>query len=101
MPSLMQRWTMPLHTEFFIVVFSLPAIAAMARYLLMQRQLRMAWVGYFLFPAIFVYDMNIGGRRITSLASSLRRCSSQWRAAPFPSTGAYLSLAAIFAAVAY
>lgn len=60
-PSLMQRWTLPLHTEFFMVMFSLPGVAATVRYLLGQRRVRMAWVGFFLFPAIFVYDMNIGG----------------------------------------
>ncbi|HTM46389.1 MAG TPA: hypothetical protein VL137_15620 [Polyangiaceae bacterium] len=98
MPSLMQRWTMPLHTEFFIVVFGLPAIAAMARYLLMQRQLRMAWVGYFLFPAIFVYDMNIGGSSdhffgffIAPLFIAVARSAVSF-------DRRYLSLAAIFAA---
>jgi hypothetical protein len=94
----MQRWTMPLHTEFFIVVFGLPAIAAMARYLLMQRELRMAWVGYFLFPAIFVYDMNIGGSSdhffgffIAPLFIAVARSAVSF-------DRRYLCLAAIFAA---
>lgn len=60
-PSLLQRWTLPLHTEFFMVVFALPGIAAVVRYLLKQKAAPMSWVGYFLFPAIFVYDNNLGG----------------------------------------
>lgn len=60
-PTLLQRWTLPLHTEFMMVVCTLPGIAALVRYLLCQRHARMSWVGFFLFPLIFVYDNNLGG----------------------------------------
>jgi hypothetical protein len=60
-PSLLQRWTLPLHTEFFMVVFTLPGIAATVRYLLHQKRVPMSWMAFFLFPAIYIYDNNLGG----------------------------------------
>lgn len=61
MPGLTQRWTMPLHTEFFVLLSTLVGIAAVVRYLVEPQRVRFAWVGFFLFPSIFVYDKNLGG----------------------------------------
>ncbi len=61
MPGLTQRWTMPLHTEFFVLVSTLVGIAAAVAYLIKPQRARFAWVGFFLFPSIFVYDKNLGG----------------------------------------
>jgi hypothetical protein len=61
MPGLTQRWTMPLHTEFFILLSTLVGVAAAVRYLTEPMHVRFSWVGFFLFPSIFVYDKNIGG----------------------------------------
>ena len=61
MPGLTQRWTMPLHTEFIFLLWTLAGIAAAARYLLNNERLPRLWVVFFLFPAIYVYDMNLGG----------------------------------------
>ncbi len=60
-PGVLQRWTLPLHTEFFVVLATLVGISAVVRYLVAPRQPRATWVGFFLFPSIFVYDLNIGG----------------------------------------
>jgi hypothetical protein len=60
-PGTLQRWTLPLHTEFFMVLGTLVGVAAMARYLLEPKTVRFAWVGFFLFPAVFVYDQCIAG----------------------------------------
>lgn len=54
------RWMMALHTEFVVVVWCLVGIAALARWLC-ERDVAATWVTYILFPAIFVYDSNIGG----------------------------------------
>jgi hypothetical protein len=58
MPAL--RWMMALHTEFSMVVWTLVGVAAAARWLA-RRDARATWVMFFLFPAIFIYDSNIGG----------------------------------------
>lgn len=60
-PYLTQRWTMPLHTEFMVVLWTLAGIAAAVRWLLDDEPIRWTWVAFFLFPSIFVYDKNIGG----------------------------------------
>jgi len=61
MTGRLQRWTMPLHTEFFFLLWTLGGIAAAVRYVLNGEQVRGIWVVFFLFPAIFVYDANLGG----------------------------------------
>ncbi|MBN1607165.1 MAG: glycosyltransferase family 39 protein [Polyangiaceae bacterium] len=61
MPELAQRWTMPLHTEFFVLLSTLVGIAAVVGYLIQPERARFAWVGFFLFPSIYVYDKNLGG----------------------------------------
>jgi hypothetical protein len=55
------RWMMALHTEFALFCWTLVGVAAGARRLLGESKLRGAWVGFFLFPIIFVYDNNLGG----------------------------------------
>jgi hypothetical protein len=55
------RWMMALHTEFAFILWTLVGIAALARWLLGDRPSGAAWVAFFLFPGIFVYDSNPGG----------------------------------------
>lgn len=55
------RWMMALHTEFTFFLFTLVGVAAMIEWLARRSDLRGTWAFFFLFPAIFVYDSNIGG----------------------------------------
>lgn len=55
------RWMMVLHQEIAIFAWTLVGVAAGARYLTDDPDLRGAWVAFFLFPIIFVYDNNLGG----------------------------------------
>ncbi len=55
------RWMMALHNEFGLFVWTLVGVSAGVRRLTGEPGLRAAWVGFFLFPIIFVYDNNLGG----------------------------------------
>jgi hypothetical protein len=54
------RWMLTLHTEFTIFLWTLVGIAAAVSWLC-ERQVPAGWVAFFLFPGIFVYDLNLGG----------------------------------------
>ncbi|MET0410982.1 MAG: hypothetical protein ABW217_06780 [Polyangiaceae bacterium] len=56
-----ERWVAALHLEFVLFVFTLAGVAAVVRVLTGDRPVRGAWAGFFLFPAIFVYDCNLQG----------------------------------------
>lgn len=55
-----ERWVLALHLEFVLFVLTLVAVGT-AVGLLVERRVRAAWTGFFLFPAIFVYDCNLQG----------------------------------------
>jgi hypothetical protein len=55
------RWMMAQHLEFFFFLWTLAGVAAMTRWLLDDERVRGAWAAFFLCPAIFVYDNNLGG----------------------------------------
>jgi hypothetical protein len=55
------RWMMALHTELAFLLWTLVHVAAMARWLLRDQPSPAAWVAFFLFPGVFVYDGNLGG----------------------------------------
>ena len=55
-----QHWVLALHTEFALLVFTLLGVNATASWLF-GRALPAAWVTFFLFPAIYVYDSNLSG----------------------------------------
>jgi len=52
---------MCLHVEFALFLWMLVGVAATIRSLVADQALRGAWVSFFLFPIIFVYDNNMGG----------------------------------------
>lgn len=54
-------WMFALQSEFSLWVWTLAAVAAGLRAILAEPLLRRGWVCFFLFPAIFVYDNNLGG----------------------------------------
>jgi hypothetical protein len=54
------RWMIALHTEFTIFLWTLVGVSALVHYLA-GRRVALAWVAFFLFPSIFVYDSSIGG----------------------------------------
>ncbi len=56
-----ERWLLALHQEFVLFLFTLAGVAALVRHLLGDRPVRAAWAGFFLFPAVFVYDCNLQG----------------------------------------
>jgi hypothetical protein len=55
------RWMLALHLEFFFFVWTLAGVTAMASWLVESDRVRAAWAAFALFPAIFVYDKNLGG----------------------------------------
>ncbi|MBN2195114.1 MAG: hypothetical protein JW751_20015 [Polyangiaceae bacterium] len=56
-----ERWMLILNLEFFIVVGRIIGVAAVAAFVLDDREVPALWVVFFLFPTVFVYDQNIGG----------------------------------------
>jgi hypothetical protein len=55
------RWTQALHLEFTCFLWTLAGVAAAARWLCDDPRKPATWVAFFLFPAIYVYDHNMGG----------------------------------------
>ncbi len=55
------RWMLCLHQEFGLFVWTLAGVAAAVRFIARDQSVRGAWVGFYLFPIIFVYDHNLGG----------------------------------------
>lgn len=55
------RWMLALHQEFSLVLWTLAGVAAATRFMVKDQTLRGSWVAFYLFPAIFVYDNNLGG----------------------------------------
>ena len=55
------KWMLALHLEFMMVVWKMIGIGAAAAWMLRRRHLPSGWVGFFLFPGIFVYDQSVGG----------------------------------------
>jgi hypothetical protein len=56
-----QHWMLCLHLEFFIVLWRIVSVAALARFMLYGRDVRGLWVGFFLFSSIFIADQAVGG----------------------------------------
>jgi len=55
------RWMLALHQEFSLFLWTLAGVAAAVRFMLEDQKVRGAWVAFYLFPIIFVYDHNLGG----------------------------------------
>jgi hypothetical protein len=55
------RWMFALHSEFTLFLWTLAGVSAAMRAIFDESGLRRAWVSFFLFPVIFVYDHNLGG----------------------------------------
>jgi hypothetical protein len=55
------RWMFALHSEFTLFLWTLAGVSAALRAIFDWQTLRRGWVSFFLFPAIFVYDQNLGG----------------------------------------
>jgi len=55
------RWMLALHQEFSLFLWTLAGVAAAVRFMLEDQDVRGAWVAFYLFPIIFVYDHNLGG----------------------------------------
>ena len=60
LPKEPQRWMLALHNELGAVLATLLGVGALIESLV-GRRVRAGWVVFFLFPGIFVYDLNIGG----------------------------------------
>jgi hypothetical protein len=56
-----ERWVQALHIEFVLFLFTLAGVGATVRAITGGKPVRAAWAGFFLFPAIFVYDCNLQG----------------------------------------
>jgi len=56
-----RRWTLSLHLEFSLFLWTLAGVSAGVRSLCGRQQLQATWATFFLFPVIFVYDHNLGG----------------------------------------
>jgi hypothetical protein len=78
------RWMLVLHSELGLFLWTLAGVAAAIRMLTADQTLRGAWVAFFLFPIIFVYDNNIGGAAdhvcaffsVPMLLAALRLCAT-------------------------
>jgi hypothetical protein len=55
------RWMQALHLEFTCLLWTLAGVAAAARWLCDDSHKPATWVAFFAFPAIYVYDHNMGG----------------------------------------
>lgn len=55
------RWVLALHVEFSIVLWKIVGVVAATRWMLGVRSAAWSWPVFFLFPAIAIYDQNIGG----------------------------------------
>src|SRR5205823_946597 len=55
------RWMLALHSEFCLFLWTLAGVAAGVAWLVEKTRVNGAWVAFFLFPGIFVYDSHIGG----------------------------------------
>jgi hypothetical protein len=55
------RWMLALHVEFTLFLGTLVGVRAVVEWLLDESDAHGAWAGFFLVPAIFVYDKNLGG----------------------------------------
>ncbi len=55
------RWMLALHQEFGLFLWTLAGVAATVRFMVGAPGPRGAWVAFYLFPIIFVYDHNLGG----------------------------------------
>lgn len=60
-----EQLVLVMHTEFIFLVGTLLAVTAAANWLVQEEEgapgYWMAWVVFFLFPSIFIYDGNLGG----------------------------------------
>ena len=56
-----QHWSLALHTEFVLFVFTLCGVAATANWLLDGASSRVAWITPLLFPSIYIFDSNLNG----------------------------------------
>jgi len=54
------RWMMALHSEYCLFLWTLVGVAAGVAWLVEKTRVKGAWVAFFLFPGIFVYDAHIG-----------------------------------------
>jgi hypothetical protein len=61
LPDRALRWMLTLHIEFSMVMWTLAAVAAGARWMLAGRRVPLLWATFLLFPGIYVYDLHIGG----------------------------------------
>ncbi len=68
------RWMLALHLEFTCFLWTLAGVAAAARWLLDDPHKPATWAAFFLFPAIFVYDHNMGGSADHVLAAFAAPC---------------------------
>jgi len=55
------RWMLALHNEFCLFLWTLVGVAAGVAWLVDRTRVKGAWVAFFLFPGIFLYDSHIGG----------------------------------------
>ena len=62
------RWMLAQHLEFFLFMWTLAGVAAAIAWMLEVPRVRGAWAAFFLFPAIHVYDKNLGGAADHTLA---------------------------------
>jgi hypothetical protein len=83
------RWMLALHNEFALFLWTLAGVSAGVRALVDRQTLSCAWVVFFLFPIIFVYDHNLGGAAdhicgffaVPVLLSTMRTCAGFSRGA--------------------
>jgi len=68
------RWMQALHLEYTCFLWTLAGVAAAARWICDDPRQAATWVVFFLFPAIYVYDHNMGGSADHVLAAFAAPC---------------------------
>lgn len=94
------RWMLALHVELTIFFGTLLGVRAVVEWLLDETDAPIAWAGFFLAPAIFVYDKSLGGAADHVLAFfAAPLYLAAMRACPRSGPGAY-ALAGAFGGAA-
>jgi hypothetical protein len=59
--GLFEHFELAAHLEFVLLLFTLPGVVAVVRYLVPGVRARAAWLAMFVFPSLFIYDSSLHG----------------------------------------
>lgn len=65
--SLFTRVEMTAHLEFVVYLASIAAVPALVRRVVPRADARLSWLAWFLFPTVWLCDVNVGGDHVAGL----------------------------------